>query len=105
MGNGPATRTRLCLCVVYGRTFRCPARSNSPFITSIIGDGAAEDYSTMMQGPWGVLNEPKPTWWIKPYSFACKGKPSAAILMKPLVLILNRSYSMQIDGRPVSQRC
>ncbi|KAL7792216.1 hypothetical protein V8C43DRAFT_53125 [Trichoderma afarasin] len=47
----------------------------------------------MMQGPWGVLSEPKPIWWIKPYSFACKGKQWAAILMKLLVLILSRSYA------------
>ncbi|KAL7817110.1 hypothetical protein V8C26DRAFT_399345 [Trichoderma gracile] len=27
-----------------------------------------------MQGPWGVLKEPEPKWWIELYPFPCHEK-------------------------------
>jgi hypothetical protein len=38
-----------------------------------------------MQGPWGVLNEPEPKWWIEPYPFNRYGQQLAS--MTPAVLL------------------
>ncbi|KAL7951699.1 hypothetical protein V8C42DRAFT_14725 [Trichoderma barbatum] len=117
MSNGPTTHTGLAC--VYRRLFDILLESNSPFInkrvmeilgalTRISGTAPATtpclgtQKITTMQGPWGMLSEPKPMWWIRPYPFACthKGKHLAstipAILLKPLVLL--QTGRMQIDG-------
>lgn len=49
--------------------------SNSDICDNAVATPCSDTHKiATMQGPWGVLNEPEPKWWIEPCPFTCHRK-------------------------------